>query len=75
MVYVEVVMTKDITYHHDWTVVEFDAPERVVDRIEKERQISNWCWTHFPYGNWQVFSNRAFFQRESDATFFRLMWS
>lgn len=32
-------MTKDITYHHDWTVVEFDAPYWVLDRIKKNEKF------------------------------------
>lgn len=67
-------MNKNIIYP-EWTKVDFEQPDWVFDRVKKEREIQSWCWTHFPMGNWLVYSNRAFFQNESDATFFRLVWS
>jgi hypothetical protein len=68
-------MIKDMVLHHDWTVVEFDVPKWVMDRVAKEREIRTWCDTHFPHGRWQVFSNRAYFQKASDAVFFKMVWS
>ena len=59
-----------------WTKIPYKAPLSgdVIDKINQERKIINWCQENFPHGEWLIYPNKAEFKHKQDAIMFALKW-
>jgi hypothetical protein len=61
-----------------WTKIPYTAPisnNYIVDKINQERELIDWCQHQFPNGGWVIHAHMAEFKRKEDAMLFALRWS
>ena len=60
-----------------WTKIPYEAPisnNYIVDKINQERKLMDWCRKNFSHGEWLIYPDVAEFKREEDAIIFALRW-